>query len=296
MSIFNIIFLLFFSSCINHQKPVYSILAENIGTYSLDTTYTLHIPNKEVKVIYREYNNGRWNKISIKEGNTIKEINSPFEDYNYSYEISSKNDLSLNNNFIVIHRIDGGKVNTGDSTFIHERYSCAVLNISSGCLGIPMPEIDCSGEWSQEEDDVWIINEEKQIKVGLFNDFNLLFDNILSQSKRRDYSLLKSNFSTKGKIIEFLDCIPIYEPTLSKYNDIGFFLEQAKMYKEAIYILELVIKKFPSRTVAYINIGDAYWGLEKKDEAKQAYLTYIKQMKQAGKETKIPQRIMEIVQ
>ncbi|WP_324172518.1 tetratricopeptide repeat protein [Sulfurimonas sp.] len=76
-------------------------------------------------------------------------------------------------------------------------------------------------------------------------------------------------------------------------NDIAFFLEQTKNYDEAIYLLEKILEKYPNRTVAYINLGDAYWGLANKEKAKQAYSTYIKQMKEKGKERKIPKVVLE---
>ena len=47
---------------------------------------------------------------------------------------------------------------------------------------------------------------------------------------------------------------------LREYNDIAYYLEQSKAYDEAVFLLEKIIKEFPNRTVAYINLGDAYWG------------------------------------
>ncbi len=60
-------------------------------------------------------------------------------------------------------------------------------------------------------------------------------------------------------------------------------------------VLEKILEKFPNRTVAYLNLGDAYWGLDDKAKAKEAYQTYIKQMKESGKEKKIPQVVLERV-
>lgn len=77
------------------------------------------------------------------------------------------------------------------------------------------------------------------------------------------------------------------------YNDIAYYLEKGSNYVESIYILEKVIEKYPNRTVAYINLGDAYWGLEEKDNASQAYQKYIELMKASGKECKIPQRVYD---
>ena len=80
---------------------------------------------------------------------------------------------------------------------------------------------------------------------------------------------------------------------LSKYNDIAYYLEQSKLYEESIFILEKIMQEFPNRTVAYINAGDAYWNNNEKEKAKEAYKTYIKQMKENKKESIIPKRIYE---
>ena len=82
---------------------------------------------------------------------------------------------------------------------------------------------------------------------------------------------------------------------VSMTNDIAFFLELTKNYNESIYLLEKILEKFPNRTVAYLNLGDAYWGLDDKTKAKEAYQTYIKQMKENGKEKKIPKVVLERV-
>ncbi len=63
--------------------------------------------------------------------------------------------------------------------------------------------------------------------------------------------------------------------------------------KEAIYLLEKITAKFPNRTVAYYNLGDAYWALGDKKKAKKVYKIYIKQMKQKGKQKRIPKIIKD---
>lgn len=100
----------------------------------------------------------------------------------------------------------------------------------------------------------------------------------------------------KKRFYEYLEYSPevLVEP--SGLNDKAYYLEQAGIYEEAAFILEKVIEKFPDRIVAYINLGDSYWGLEEKEKAKEAYQTYISLMKKSGKEARIPKRIYERVQ
>ncbi len=90
-----------------------------------------------------------------------------------------------------------------------------------------------------------------------------------------------------------LENIPVEKANLSKYNDIAYYLEQAKLYNASILVLEKIVKNFPERTVAYINLGDAYKGLENMEKAKENYGKYIELMKMDSKEDKIPQRIWD---
>ncbi|MBF8458393.1 hypothetical protein IV494_14510 [Kaistella sp. G5-32] len=72
-------------------------------------------------------------------------------------------------------------------------------------------------------------------------------------------------------------------------NDIAFYLQQAKICDESIFILTKIIDKFPDRAVAYLNLGDAYWLINKKSNAKESYKKYISLMKSQKKDlSKIP--------
>jgi len=75
-------------------------------------------------------------------------------------------------------------------------------------------------------------------------------------------------------------------------NDIAYYFEKAGYYKEAAELLEAIIKFNPNRTVAYINLGDAYWGLDQKDKAKIAYVKYVELMRANEKESRIPQVVL----
>jgi hypothetical protein len=94
-------------------------------------------------------------------------------------------------------------------------------------------------------------------------------------------------------INEVLKNEPLNTKTLQKYNDIAYYLQQAKSNDEAIFLLEIIIEKFPNRTVAYLNLADAYEGINDKEKAKINYEKYIDLMKKSGKETKIPKRVLE---
>jgi len=77
-------------------------------------------------------------------------------------------------------------------------------------------------------------------------------------------------------------------------NDIAYYLEEAKIYEEAIFILKSIIKKEPNRVVAYLNLADSYWAIGNQELAKENYKKYIELMKSQNKDLKkIPRYVWE---
>jgi len=83
-------------------------------------------------------------------------------------------------------------------------------------------------------------------------------------------------------------------------KDINFFVQKINLenyncnvQKISILKLEKIIEKFPKRTVAYYNLGDVYWALGRKKEAKKMYVTYVKQMTAKGEVKRIPQVVKQ---
>jgi tetratricopeptide (TPR) repeat protein len=114
-----------------------------------------------------------------------------------------------------------------------------------------------------------------------------------SKSYKENYKKDAALYS-KETVTEMLwTFYPITTDNVSIYNDLGFFLEQGGKYPEAVTLLEQVIKAVPSREVAYVNLGDSYWGLNKTTEAIGCYKTYADLMKKTGKEKKISQKVLE---
>lgn len=85
----------------------------------------------------------------------------------------------------------------------------------------------------------------------------------------------------------------IDKKNLVKLNNIAYYLQKVNANKEAIFLLEKILKKYPNRTVAHYNLADAYWALGEKKKAIASYTTYIEQMKEKGKEKRIPQVVRD---
>jgi tetratricopeptide (TPR) repeat protein len=120
------------------------------------------------------------------------------------------------------------------------------------------------------------------VRIGQLN-----FDNLMILKNKGKLKVSQKNIN---KILEREE---INTKTLQKYNDTAYYLQQANANNEAIFLLEKIIEKFPNRTVAYLNLADAYDGIYNKEKAKENYERYINLMKQDNKENKIPKRVLE---
>ena len=142
-----------------------------------------------------------------------------------------------------------------------------------------------------------ILTTGKPLSLQKIQRYKLLSDN--DDYKQIPYeNLIKSLFFlNKASIKKPKDNI-IFSPTpqtLTSYNNIAYYLQKAGANEEAIYLLEKIIAKFPQRTVAYYNLGDAYWAVGDKTKAIKAYTIYIEQMCKAGKDKKIPALVIKRV-
>ena len=147
-------------------------------------------------------------------------------------------------------------------------------------------EVLVGDKWIPQEQS-WNTKEEKvantnQSSTNLSLTLNQLFENAKTNQKL-----------TIENINEVLKSEELNTKTLQKYNDIAYYLQQSGANAEAIFLLEKILEKFPNRTVAYLNLADAYNGKNENQKTKQNYEKYINLMKQDGKESKIPQRVLE---
>lgn len=78
-------------------------------------------------------------------------------------------------------------------------------------------------------------------------------------------------------------------------NNLAFYLGGYKRSSDAVEILQSLVKKFPDRTVARLNLADAYWDIDAKDLAVPQYQEYNRQMNAKGLSAKIPPRSLDRV-
>ncbi|MCI0501482.1 MAG: tetratricopeptide repeat protein [Epsilonproteobacteria bacterium] len=152
-----------------------------------------------------------------------------------------------------------------------------------------------------------IIQDKKALSLKRVEDYCDLYNNF--DFKGTSYEalfsylfLVNSTYSKQSKVcltpkftkILSIDSFMITKSEdVEKYNNMAYFIQQFGANKESAFLLEKIIAKFPDRTVAYLNLGDAYWGMGDKVKAISVYQTYIHQMKQKGLEAKIPKKVLE---
>jgi tetratricopeptide (TPR) repeat protein len=100
---------------------------------------------------------------------------------------------------------------------------------------------------------------------------------------------------TNEYLKKYLNKYPLTEKTVTQYNNIAYYLQKQGLNNEAIYLLEIILEKYPNRVVAHYNIADAYWAIGKKEKAIKHYKIYIELMKQKGKEKEIPKEVLDRV-
>ena len=119
--------------------------------------------------------------------------------------------------------------------------------------------------------------------------YNSFFINSLFIKNNKNFDVDES------RIDWYINRYNIDQKNVSIYNDIAFYLGEGHNYNSSLYILKKIIKIYPNRIVAYLNIADVYWEIGNKDHAKVYYQEYISRMDKIGKKSIIPKRVFQRV-
>ncbi|WP_312076613.1 hypothetical protein [Chryseobacterium sp.] len=120
------------------------------------------------------------------------------------------------------------------------------------------------------------------------NPISLLYTNQKKLFGKESYDLSNEDFfinypNIKQSTIEITN--------VEVANNLAFDLQNENADLSSKLILENIVRKYPNRIVAWLNLGDVNWSLEDKIKAKEAYRRYIILMKSQKKDlSKIPQR------
>ncbi|QKF67307.1 hypothetical protein AVENP_1762 [Arcobacter venerupis] len=215
----------------------------------------------------------------IKKDNNYKKV---YQGENYSfdwvYRVEDIKEYNENDNVLYIKTMFNG---SGDQTieyFIYYINKKWELNKS----------ITTNSTYLETK--ICILNnkEENCYHVKNLEENNILINIIENLKNKKNIPLFSKEY-----IFSLFNTYELNLKTLTQYNDIAYYLQQANANNEAIFLLEKILEKFPNRTVAYLNLADAYDGLGNKEKAKENYEKYMNLMKQDNKEAKIPKRVLE---
>lgn len=249
--------------------------------------------NNGITLRFYDYKNPYWQRMQLIQNGIKREVISLFNlSDSKVYDLTDNRYLSLEKSRIYTNALETGLVEDEDTSFIHEVAGCKLINLQTACVEKIMGGSSCVGEWSNKVDEIWI-TEGVEIDLRYDNELVTYYEEIKLESLNNKFLTLNDKFPTIEVISKVLSCYPIRKETVIIYNDLAYFFEKNKNFKSAVYILENLVRTHPDRAVAYLNLGDAYFGLKNTPKAKGAYTTYIQLMKKSGKQAKIPKRVYD---
>lgn len=140
--------------------------------------------------------------------------------------------------------------------------------------------------------------------------------NIQTLSKLQSFANLRKNkeaLSLVSPLVAFGLAETLSKNNVVFLNDLAFFLEEFnfeldqasttasnRKLTSSIILLERIIKKFPNRTVAYLNLADAYYkegfeynNFKSRIKATENYKIYYDLMQKSNREQRVPSRVLQ---
>ena len=124
-----------------------------------------------------------------------------------------------------------------------------------------------------------------QMELALFNFESFFrsfpFDEIDPENRSAEYTAMVNDFA-------------YYQMAPTDADDaINFEKRRVRVDYGVVAMLAHVIRRDPTRMVAYLNLADALWRNGKDDQAAEYYQQYLQKMKAAGKHRAVPARVIE---
>lgn len=196
--------------------------------------------------------------------------------YYYYYQFN----LEFQNWFLIKQIEYNSNISSGN-------FTNPIINIeyTNGTNGIDGTKISIEQATKMSKDD-----RVQQFQIEL----NVMHDTLLYIYNSKSFNKIPKEYFDNIRIAELLENIEVTSENVEMFNNIAFVLGlSSKGLYNSILILKNVISVVPSRTVAYLNLADAYWEINEKALAKEAYKTYVNLMIKDGKEKKIPAQVYE---
>jgi tetratricopeptide (TPR) repeat protein len=79
-----------------------------------------------------------------------------------------------------------------------------------------------------------------------------------------------------SRLKDLIKKFPITPDNVHLYDDIAVFVQRVRDFEASVDVLKKILEKFPDRYQSWFNLGNAYWGMRREKEAKEAYQEYIR--------------------
>jgi hypothetical protein len=242
-----------------------------------------------------------WQKITFSNMQTRFQIyntdlleNSENIDHTKNFFSTFSESLSPSKKFMVLQRSEIGTLLLGNgSAKATEVSHCEFIDMNNGCVMQSLAAGYCSGKWAPNDE--WI-----NLSVG--NSPRLPAFETPSPGKIKEEISEISDIRDKASIIQdymymgpssYLACFPPSTKNITNLNDIAYFLAESGKNAEALEIYKALEKISPSRMVLKLNIADALWADDNRNEAKLYYFQYKELMIESGLIKKIPTRVFD---
>lgn len=256
----------------------------------------INIDLNTLKIIKNSNNNNN-NKISFSLRNNNYTVNFATKSI-----VPKSDDVYFENNSLIVQKTS--EDDNPHNLLIYRYYFTSASNT------IQLSKIDFSKETYVEQDDICKLSYTYLPTNGSAlspNDINTFTEKDLAMYTRKldlkqaldivskinkDYQCTSS--LNDNEITQLLKQYPLNEKTVNDYNNIAYYQEQNKDYKNTILILDKILSQYPNRVVAWLNYADAKWGLNSKNESKEAYAKYYNLMNSQSKDmSRVPQRVKD---
>lgn len=148
--------------------------------------------------------------------------------------------------------------------------------------------------FSKDTPNLELMNE-YQKTAAIKEDLNYVFSNLalgeqgpLFYASNEDGHLVRRSIP-KDLLYEM--SLAISDQNARLLNDYAYYLYLSKNSVLAAFLLRSILETYPERVVAILNLADAYWDIDMKDNACSLYKRYVEIMTALRKSDRIPIRV-----
>jgi hypothetical protein len=140
-------------------------------------------------------------------------------------------------------------------------------------------EIGASGPYSYEP--------AAAVQAAIKNELRQFADALRNPSELKTFIASMPDYSV-AELSSYVD-----STTVEAINNLAFYLTENGRSYVAIPLLISIVRKFPDRVVAKLNLADAYWDNDMKTQAAERYRGYVNEMRESGKSSRVPKRVLD---